>query len=134
MKKGTNIGELDLHLDPIAVGDVIITPGGKLYVITRNAFAQPVDENLHPLEGEKAVRTSTLEQPKIVKKWDEIPEPDPAEYAAKKKAEEKPKADPLKERGFTGALLLPFTDQDLADELRRRGYKVVATKTTVVKL
>lgn len=128
MKKGTNIGELDLHLDPIAVGDVIITPGDHYYVITRNAFAQPVDENLHPL-AEKAVRPSTLEQPKIVKKWDD---PDLAE--GKPEPKEKPKADPLKERGFTGALLIPFTDQDLADELRRRGYKVVATKTTVVKL
>ena len=133
MKKGTNIGLMDVHMDPIAVGEVIITPGDHYYVITRNGSAQPVDENLHPL-AENAVRPSTLEQPKIVKKWDEIPEPDPAEYAAKKKAEEKPKPDPLKERGFTGALLIPFTDQDLADELRRRGYKVIATKTTVVKL
>lgn len=130
MKKGTNIGLLDVHLDPIAVGDVILAEPDGYYMITRNGFAQPVGNDFSPLD-EKAVRPSILGDLKIIMKWDDERL---AEAKPKKEPEEKPKADPLKERGFTGALLIPFTDQDLADELRRRGYKVIATKTTVVKL
>lgn len=128
MKKGTNIGLLDVHLDPIAVGDVILAEPDGYYMITRNGFAQPVGNDFSPLD-EKAVRPSILGDLKIIMKFDDERL---AEANPKKEPEEKPKVDPLKERPFPG--IANYDDQDLANELRRRGYKVIATKTTVVKL
>lgn len=120
MKKGTHVG-LDKNYKNVCVGDQIKDADGYIYTIDRYGRAVRKDgdsfelSTIHPFE---------LYQPEPV-----APEPEPTQ--------EGPALDP-------GPLLKGFNpgdtsvhdapDQMLADELRRRGYEVKATKTTIVEL
>lgn len=121
MKKGTNVG-LDKNYKNVCVGDQIKDWEGYIYTIDKYVNAvRNGDGASFPLHK---VQPFELYQPEPV-----APEPEPTQ--------EEPAVDP-------GPLLKGFNpgdtsvhdapDQMLADELRRRGYEVKATKTTIVEL
>lgn len=119
MKKGANVG-LDKNYKNVCVGDQIKDWEGYIYTIDEYGNAvRHEDGASFPLHK---VQPFELYQPEPV-----APEPEP---------EDKTKEEIVDEMfGPTRAEALEIlTDQDLADELRRRGYEVTATKTTIVAL
>lgn len=119
MKKGTHVG-LDKNYNNVCVGDKIKDFEGYIYTIDKYGNAVRNDDGASfPLHK---VQPFELYQPEPV-----APEPEP---------EDKTKEEIVDEMfGPTRAEALEIlTDQDLADELRRRGYEVTATKTTIVAL
>lgn len=119
LKKGTFVA-LDKNFKNICVGDHVRDAEGFIYTI--NAYGRAVkkaDKTRHAL--------SDLHEPELY-----IPE---GAKAAKStpKAEAAPKEDTPTE-GDAGVTLTEASDQQLADELRRRGYKLTAKKTVTTKL
>ena len=104
MKKGTNVG-LDKNYKNVCVGDQIKDADGYIYTIDR--YGKAVGK------GGSAFNLSEIQ---------------PFELCLAKPA---PEPVPTWQEITTVAAA---TDQDLADELRRRGYEVKATKTTIVEL
>lgn len=117
MKKGTFV-VLDKNLKNVCVGDTIRDAFGWRYVIDKFGAAIKQDGTKHKLEDLGAIEICWPE---------EALEPEP---------EDKTKEEIVDEMfGPTRAEALELlTDQDLAEELRRRGYEVTATKTTIVAL
>lgn len=122
MKKGTHVG-LDKNYKNVCVGDQIKDADGDIYTIDRYGRALRKDgdsfelSTIHPFE---------LYQPEPV-----APEPEqPQEEPAPKELD--PGLLPGFNPGDTSVHDAP--DQMLADELRRRGYEVKATKTIIVEL
>lgn len=119
LKEGTFVA-LDKNFKNICVGDHVRDAEGLIYTV--NAYGRAVkkgDKTRHAL--------SDLREPELY-----IPE---GAKAAKStpKAEAAPKEDTPTE-GSAGVKLAEATDQQLADELRRRGYKLTAKKTVTTKL
>lgn len=119
LKKGTFVA-LDKNFKNICVGDHVRDADGFIYTI--NAYGRAVkkaDKTRHAL--------SDLREPELY-----IPE---GAKAAKStpKAEAAPKKENPTE-GDTSVTLAKASDQQLADELRRRGYKLTAKKTVTTKL
>lgn len=122
MKQGTSTGVLDEFLSPICVGDEIIDKAGAHYTIDRFGRAKPTS-------GGNEVPIKNLEGVTVCKSW--------AGHAETiTKAVEKKDLDPGPLQGFNpgDTSVHEAPDQMLADELRRRGYEVTATKTTIVAL
>lgn len=106
MKKGTNVG-LDKNYNNVRVGDTVIDKDGAEYSINAYGMAVAPDGKSRKLSEVKDFE---------VKKQDEQP------------AEEKPaKKHPIQmvnlRSGIEG-----FTDEQLVEELRRRGWAVACTK------
>lgn len=120
MKTGTSVG-LDKNYNNICVGDSIKDKDGFIYTISQYGMAVRND-------GGGTFKLSDLTS---IELWTS---PDNAAV----KIGSIPDADLLAEFDRRG--LKPyvpadtFTDQELADELRKRGYEVKATKTTVIEL
>lgn len=142
MKQGTSTGVLDEFLAPICVGDEIVDKAGTHYTIDRFGRAKPTS-------GGNEVPIKNLEGVTVCKSWAGHAESITKAVEAKVKAvvddfygnkpevsqEEKAPKDPAPATEDPIAKATEWlTDQDLADELRRRGYEVTATKTTIVEL
>lgn len=122
MKRGTNVG-LDKNFNNVCVGDNIIDKDGSEYVI--NAYGLAVDL--------RKGGTKKLSEVKDFEVKKAAPGPDnmrggaiadePKDAAAQEQTQQpKPEA-------ASKPSLEPFSDKELADELRRRGYTLTATKT-----
>ena len=109
MKKGTNVG-LDKNYKNVCVGDQIKDADGYIYTIDR--FGKAVGK------GGSAFKLSEIQPFELYLPAPEAPEPD-SDYV------------PTWQETTTVAAA---TYKELADELRRRGYEVTATKTTIVEL
>lgn len=109
MKKGTHVG-LDKNYKNVCVGDQIKDADGYIYTIDRYGRAVRKDGDSFEL--------STIHPFELYNLPPELPQEEPA---------------PTTEDPIAKATEW-LTDQDLADELRRRGYEVKATKTTIVEL
>ena len=122
MKKGTNVG-LDKNYKNVCVGDQIKDFEGQFYTIDKYGNAvRNEDCASFPLHK---VQPFELYQPEP-----ELPAPEqPQEEPAPKELDHGPL------QGYDPSVFIDeATDQMLADELRRRGYEVKATKTTIVEL
>lgn len=117
MKQGTSTGVLDEFLTPICVGDEIVDKAGTHYTIDRFGRAKPTS-------GGNEVPIKNLEGVTVCKSW-----AGHAESITKAVEQPAPAPECKKELAIEN-----FGDQDLADELRRRGYEVKATKTTIVEI
>lgn len=119
LKQGTFVA-LDKDYKNICVGDLVRDADGFIYTV--DAYGRTIskaDKTVHSL--------SDLREPELY-----IPEgAGDAEPASK--AEAAPKEDTPAE-GSKGVTLAEASDQQLADELRRRGYKLTASKTVTTKL
>lgn len=119
LKKGTFVA-LDKNFKNICVGDHVRDAEGFIYTV--NAYGRAVkkaNKTRHAL--------SDLREPELY-----IPE-----GAKSAKSTPKPEAAPKKEtptEGDASVKLAEASDQQLADELRRRGYKLTAKKTVTTKL
>lgn len=117
MKKGTNVG-LDKNYKNVCVGDQIKDADGYIYTIDRYGRAVRKDgdsfelSTIHPFELYNLPPKQSQEEP------------------APKDLD--PGLLPGFNPGDTSVHDAP--DQMLAEELRRRGYEVKATKTTIVEL
>lgn len=100
MKKGTNVG-LDANFQNVKVGDTIRDKNGKFYEIDKYGHAVPN-------QGGNAVPLDELGEIHLVLTG--IVTTDPKRVFTKEDA------------------WLLLEDKDLAEELRRRGYEVKATK------
>lgn len=117
MKKGTHVG-LDKNYKNVCVGDLIKDADGYVYTIDRYGRAVRKDGDSFEL--------STIHPFELY-----LPEPEqPQEEPAPKELD--PGLLPGFNPGDTSVHDAP--DQMLAEELRRRGYEVKATKTTIVEL
>lgn len=119
LKKGTFVG-LDKNYKNICVSDLVRDADGSIYTV--DAYGRAVkkeDKTVHDLSG--------LREPELY-----IPE-EARTAKSTPKAETAPKKDSPAD-GATGVKLTEATDQQLADELRRRGYKLTAKKTVTTKL
>ena len=118
MKKGTNVG-LDRNYKNVCVGDQIKDADGYIYTIDKywNAVRNE-DSASFPLHKIQPFELYNL------------PPEQPQEEPAPKELD--PGLLPGFNPGDTSVHDAP--DQMLADELRRRGYEVKATKTTIVEL
>lgn len=126
-KKGTPIGVKDANYHDIKVGDHLVLPDTGLDV-TINGYGKPVSPSGAFVKlTEEQLRRSYIkgEKPAPVPDFSAVDLPGDLEEIATK---ERPGdfREPLTLEGFT--------DQDLADELRSRGYEVTATKTITVKI
>lgn len=123
MEKGTHVG-LDKNYNSFCVGDQIKDFEGYIYTIDKYGNAvRNEDGASFPL---RKVYPFELYQPEPV-----APEPgQPQDEPAPKEL------DPGPLKGFNpgDTSVRDAPDQMLADELRRRGYEVKATKTTIVEL
>ena len=115
MKKGTNVG-LDKNYKNVCVGDQIKDAEGDIYVIDK--YGNAVHKGSRVVFRLHEIQPFELYQPEPVAPEPEQPQEEPA---------------PTTEDPIAKATEW-LTDQDLADELRRRGYEVKATKTTIVEL
>lgn len=139
MTQGTSTGVLDELLSPICVGDEIVDKAGTHYTIDRFGRAKPTS-------GRNEVPIKMLEGVTICKSWaghaesitKAATQPEPKkELPPLSQEEPAPKElDPGPLKGFNpgDTSVHDAPDQMLADELRRRGYEVTATKTTIVAL
>lgn len=119
LKKGTFVG-LDKNYKNICVSDLVRDADGNIYTV--DAYGRAVkkeDKTVHDL--------SSLREPELY-----YPE-GAGNTKSTPKAETAPKKDTPPE-GDAGITLTEATDQQLADELRRRGYKLTAKKTVTTKL
>ena len=123
MKRGTNVG-LDKNFNNVCVGDNIIDKDGSEYVI--NAYGLAVDlrkggtKKLSEVKDFEVVKKGGAEQDKRGGAIADEPKDDTA--AREQTQQPKPEA-------ASKPSLEPFSDKELADELRRRGYTLTATKT-----
>lgn len=118
MKKGTNVG-LDKNYKNVCVGDQIKDADGDIYVIDKYGNAVQKGSGI-------VFRLHEIQPFELY-----LPEPEqPQEEPAPKELD--PGLLPGFNPGDTSVHDAP--DQMLADELRRRGYEVKATKTTIVEL
>lgn len=116
MKKGTNVG-LDRNYKNVCVGDQIKDANGYIYTIDR--YGKAVGK------GGSAFQLSEIQPFELYNLPPEQLQEDPAP----KELDHGPLQgdDP-------DVFINEATDQMLAAELRRRGYEVKATKTTIVEL
>ena len=125
MKKGTHVG-LDNNYKNVCVGDQIKNEDGLIFTI--DEYGRAVAEGL----------CSTLKLSEI--EPFELYQPEPAPIEVKDTPDTPPEPekelDPGPLKGFNpgDTSVHDAPDQMLADELRRRGYDVKATKTTIVEL
>ena len=119
MKKGTHVG-LDKNYNNVCVGDQIKDFEGYIYTIDK--YGKAVGK------GGSSFQLSEIQPFELYAPAPEAPEPE--------QTDEKTKEQIVDEMfGPTRAEALEIlTDQDLAEELRRRGYEVKATKTIIVAL
>ena len=117
MKKGTNVG-LDKNYKNVCVGDQIKDADGYIYTIDR--YGKAVGK------GGSSFQLSEIQHFELYLPAPEQPQDEPAPK------ELDPGLLPGSNPGDTSVHDAP--DQMLADELRRRGYEVKATKTTIVEL
>lgn len=117
MKKGTNVG-LDKDYKNVCVGDQIKDADGYIYTIDR--YGKAVGK------GGSSFQLSEIHPFELYRHEPEQPQEEPAPK------ELDPGLLPGFNPGDTSVHDAP--DQMLADELRRRGYEVKATKTTIVEL
>ena len=122
MKKGTNVG-LDKNYKNVCVGDQIKDADGYIYTIDRYGRAVRKDGDSFEL--------STIHPFELYNLPPELPAPEQLQEEPAPK-ELDPGLLPGFNPGDTSVHDAP--DQMLADELRRRGYEVKATKTTIVEL
>lgn len=122
MKRGTNVG-LDKNFNNVCVGDNIIDKDGSEYVI--NAYGLAVDlrkggtKKLSEVKDFEVVKKGGAEQDKMGGAVADEPKDEIA-------AQEQPQQ--TRPEAASEPTLEPFSDKDLAEELRRRGYTVTATK------
>lgn len=121
MKRGTNVG-LDKNFNNVCVGDNIIDKDGSEYVI--NAYGLAVD--LRKGGTKKLSEVKDFEVKKAAPVSDNMggaiaDEPKDDVAAREQTQQTRPEA-------ASEPTLEPFSDKDLAEELRRRGYTVTATK------
>jgi len=119
LKKGTFVG-LDKNYKNICVSDLVRDADGSIYTV--DAYGRAVkkeDKSVHDL--------SSLREPELY-----YPEGTGAAKSTSK-AEAAPKNN-VPAESAAGVTLAEATDQQLADELRRRGYKLTAKKTVTTKL
>lgn len=117
MKNGTNVG-LDKNYKNVCVGDKIKDADGYIYTIDR--FGKAVGK------GGSTFKLSEIQPFELYN----LPPEQPQEEPAPKELD--PGLLPGFNPGDTSVHDAP--DQMLADELRRRGWEVKATKTTIVEL
>ena len=123
MKKGTNVG-LDKNYKNVCVGDQIKDADGDIYTIDKYGNAvRNKDGASFPLHK---IQPFELNATAPVAPEHEQPQEEPAPK------ELDPGLLPGFNPGDTSVHDAP--DQMLAEELRRRGYEVKATKTTIVEL
>lgn len=135
MKQGTSTGVLDEFLSPICVGDEIIDKAGAHYTIDRFGRAKPTS-------GGNEVPIKNLEGVTVCKSWAghaesitrAVERKDKPEQPQEDRATKELDPGPLKGFNPGDTSVHEAPDQMLADELRRRGYEVKATKTTIVEL
>lgn len=108
MKKGTHVG-LDKNYKNVCVGDQIKDADGYIYTIDR--YGKAVGK------GGSSFQLHEIQPFELY-----LPEP------------EQFQADPAPKELDPGLFVRDVPDQMLADELRRRGYEVKATMTTIVEL
>lgn len=119
LKKGTFVA-LDKDFKNICVGDLIRDANGNVYTI--DAYGRAVkkdDKTRHTLSD---LRKTELYVPEGTGDAESTAETETA-----------PKEDTPSE-GSAGVTLAEASDQQLADELRRRGYRLTARKTVTTKL
>ena len=119
LKQGTFVA-LDKDFNNICVGDLVRDAEGFIYTI--DAYGRAVkkaDKTRHAL--------SDLGKTELY-----VPE-EAGDAESTSEAEAAPKEDTPAE-GSAGITLAEATDQQLADELRRRGYTLTARKTVTTKL
>ena len=116
MKKGTNVG-LDKNYKNVCVGDQIKDEDGLIYVIDK--YGNAVEKGSGVVFRLHEIQPFELYNPEPI-----APEPEQTKEQI---------VDEMFGPTRSEALEI-LTDQDLADELRRRGYEVKATKTTIVEL
>lgn len=135
MKQGTSTGVLDEFLSPICVGDEIVDKAGTHYTIDRFGRAKPTS-------GGNEVPIKNLECVTVCKSWAGHAE-SITRAVERKDAPSQPQEEPAPKELDPGPLkgfnpgdtsVHDAPDQMLADELRRRGWEVKATKTTIVEL
>ena len=133
-------GFFDKNNDPIRVGSMLIDdrePVGCYYTVLPE-IRGGVFKARHSVPGKKETEYVFLTAIQTFVRnahADEVAEMMKARKAAKKEAKKAVEAAAsAPERKTMADLLDPFTDQDLADELRRRGYEVTARKVTTVEL
>lgn len=120
MKKGTNVG-LDKNYKNVCVGDHIKDADGYIYTIDR--YGKAVGK------GGSSFQLAEIQPFELYCPAPVAPEPAFQPEPAPKELDYGPLQgdDP-------DVFINEATDQMLADELRRRGYEVKATKTTIVEL
>ena len=132
MKQGTHVG-LDKNLKNIRVGDTIKDGDGNEYII--NSYGLAVDNfkggtkkigDLKNIELVKGFEIKGEDSPSGGAKTEQVKVPAPPLPASEHTATEI--LDARKET------LKSYSDQELAAELRRRGYEVEATKTVIISL
>ena len=119
LKKGTFVA-LDKDFKNICVGDLVRDTDGNIYSV--DAYGRAVkkaDKTRHAL--------SDLGKTELY-----VPE-GTGDAESTSKAEAAPKEDTPAEDS-KGVTLAEASDQQLADELRRRGYRLTASKTVTTKL
>lgn len=139
LKTGTFVA-LDKNFKNICVGDNIRDTEGRIYKIDNygrairkeDGVAMTVSDIKEPTlylpeEAQQQTAPDTPAQASATDNKDK--ETDKSAKTRKAKA---PKA--TKSRTTQGPSLAEATDQQLADELRRRGYKLTAKKTVTTKL
>lgn len=116
MKKGTNVG-LDKNYKNVCVGDQIKDADGYVYTIDR--YGKAVGK------GGSSFQLSEIQPFELYAPAPEAPEPEQLQEEPAPK-----ELDPGPLKGFNpgDTSVHDAPDQMLADELRRRGYEVKATK------
>ena len=125
MKKGTNVG-LDKNYKNVCVGDQIKDADGYIYTIDR--YGKAVGK------GGSAFQLSEIHPFELYQPDPVAHEPELLVHELPQEALEAIKNHDLGRHIEIRPAIGSFGDQDLADELRRRGYEVKATKTTIVEL
>ena len=126
LKEGTFVA-LDKNTKNIYVGGFIKDADGFIYKIDNYGRAvRNDDKSIHDLKDLKEVEVYSAPTD------GKAPAEDPA--ARKKAKSPRKRRTPSAEEGNKRAGLQNYTDQDLADELRARGYRLTAKKTINVKL
>jgi len=132
MKDGINTGVLDSKLAPIAVGEYLIdnepSIPGSYYKVTKDGAARYV------VPGTKGARSLKLRD--IASSVHIATEEEVADLMRNHNTRypRKKKEAPEVVEYTMGSDLTTFTDQALADELRRRGFELTCTKTVTITL
>lgn len=127
MKEGQNTGLCDSNFNPIKVGDKLKTKDGTIYTISPYGSALNKDKEAYPLK-----KICENEEPYIWVDPTASEKRDEAPYRSMDSLTlelPKPEAEPVK---VPTPHLLCFTDDELANELARRGYSGAVTKNLII--